>query len=167
MSSELILIVGSFGAVSMIMYFITRLVLGSAPDTKLRDRLNANPAAPQPQIQKGSSNGPGGMVSTLQSIGQAAAQPFMPKNRDKQSNLRKKLGEAGIYSPSAIRAVTGFKFILLMAGMVGGYVLGGPLGIGNLGGFSLGGIIGYMAPTLWLNHRVRTNQKELQYGLAD
>ena len=47
----------------------------------------------------------------LQKMGQAAAQPFMPKTREAQSDLRRRLGYAGIYSNSAIKAVTGAKVI--------------------------------------------------------
>ncbi|MEA2710022.1 MAG: tight adherence protein [Phycisphaerales bacterium] len=161
-SSELLLIFGCFGTVSMMIFFVARIAVGAGADTKLRDRLSANPAAQAPQVQKSS-----GMRSTLQSIGQAAAQPFMPKNREKQSSLRKSLGFAGIYSPAAVRALAGFKVILLVAGAIGGYFLGDLLGIGGIGGISLGGIIGYLAPGLWLRQQIRANQQQLQYGLAD
>jgi tight adherence protein C len=167
LNSETILVFASFGAVAILIYFVSRLLVGSAPDAKLRDRLVANAAAPHPQ-QSLHRTAVGGMRSTLQNIGQAAAQPFMPKSREKQSSLRKKLGEAGIYSPAAVRAMAGFKVILLAAGTIGGYFVLGPLlGIGNMGGLSLGGILGYLAPTMWLNRRIKQNQKELQYGLAD
>ena len=166
MNSEMILIVGcTFGAVAMTMFFLCRVLVGPGTDSKLRDRLVANPSAQEPQqasVQKSS-----GMASTLQSIGQAAAQPFMPKTREKQSSLRKKLGEAGIYSPNAVKVMTGFKVIFLGAGIIGGYLFGAASDIGAMGGVSLGGIIGYMAPTMWLRQKIRKNQKDLQYGLAD
>jgi tight adherence protein C len=34
-------------------------------------------------------------------------------------------------------------------------------------GLSLGGLVGYMAPTMWLNLKVREQQKALEYGLPD
>ena len=164
MNSELILMMASFGAVATIIFFVCRVAIGADSDTKLRDRLTANPSAQAPAAQVTKSSG---MTSTLQSIGQAAAQPFMPKTREKQSSLRKKLGEAGIYSPNAVKVMTGFKVIFLAVGVIGGWVLGGALGIGNFGGLSLGGIIAYLAPTIWLKQKVKSNQKQLQYGLAD
>jgi len=146
----------------MVIFFFARLVIGVAPDTKLRDRLAANSSGPARSIQKSS-----GVASTLQSIGQAAAHPFMPKTRERQSSMRKRLSEAGIYSTSAAGAISGFKVILLVVGSLAGYVLGGSLGIGNMFGMSMGGIAGYMMPMFWLTYQIKKNQLALAYGLAD
>jgi tight adherence protein C len=163
MKPETIMVLACFGTVSMMIFFLARLIVGLGADTKLRDRLVAGSGERRPpQIQKSS-----GVSSTLQSIGQAAAQPFMPKTREKQSSLRKRLAEAGIYAPNAANAMAGFKVILLVAGSIAGYALGGPLGIGSMGGLSMGGIIGYLMPRFWLNHQIRRNQQALAYGLAD
>jgi len=95
-----------------------------------------------------------------------AAKPFMPSNREKQSGLKKQLAMAGIYSPSAIRAVQGFKLICLVGG----------LGFGLLLGFitdylllmsAVGGLIGYLVPTMWLRSKITGNQRMLQLGLPD
>jgi tight adherence protein C len=164
MKPETIMVIACFGTVSMIIFFLGRLIVGLGSDTKLRDRLAAGSGERRPpQIQKSSS----GVSSTLQSIGQAAAQPFMPKTREKQSSLRKRLGEAGVYAPNAASAMAGFKIILLVAGSIAGYALGGPLGIGSMGGLSMGGIIGYLMPGFWLKHQIKRNQQALAYGLAD
>jgi tight adherence protein C len=163
--NEMILLIGCvFGAVALAMFFLFRVVVGGGKDSKLRDRLTANAVAQEPTatIERRT-----GVASTLQSIGQAAAQPFMPKTREKQSTLRKNLGYAGIYSPNALKAMTGFKVILLATGVIGGYVVGSASGLGAMGGVSLGGILGYMLPTFWLRQKIKSNQKQLQYGLAD
>jgi len=99
-------------------------------------------------------------------VGQAAASPFMPKTREKQGTIRKSLAMAGIYSPAAIRAVTGFKLILLIGGIGTGLLAGMMTGFMFLG-FALGGLIGYMLPTMWLRGKITTNQKMLQLGLPD
>jgi tight adherence protein C len=156
--------VASFGTVSMVIFFLTRLIVGAGTDSRLRDRLSAN--------SRGDGRGrridrPGGVASTLQSIGQAAAQPFMPKTREKQSSMRKRLGEAGIYAPNAAGAFSGFKVILLFVGAILGYFLGSPLGIGSALGLSIGGIAGYLLPVIWLNQQIKKNQQALAYGLAD
>ena len=167
MNSETLMLVGCFGAVSMIVLFLGRLILGAGTDARLRERLTANPAAgggASPILRNG---GTGGMKSTLQSIGHAAAQPFMPKTRERQSSLRKRLGEAGIYSAHAVRAMAGFKVILLVLGAFVGYFLGEPAGLGRMGGLAFGGILGYCTPTLWLGQKVKANQLALQHGLAD
>jgi tight adherence protein C len=167
MNEMLLLVICVFGAVAMTMFFLARLLVGGGKDARLQKRLTANAASgealtSQASVQKGS-----GMASTLTSIGSSVAQPFMPTTREKTSGMRKKLGEAGIYSPNAIKAMTGFKMILLAAGVIGGYALGGQLGIGNFGGMSLGGILGYMAPQIWLRMKIKKNQTALSLGLAD
>jgi tight adherence protein C len=163
MQPETIIILASFGTVSLVIFFLARLIVGVAPDAKIRDRLSANSAAQDGRrIQKST-----GVASTLQSIGQAAAHPFMPKTREKQSSLRKRLSEAGIYSAGAASALSGFKIILLVVGALVGYAAGGPLGIGSALGLSIGGIVGYLMPVIWLNQQVKKNQQALAYGLAD
>jgi tight adherence protein C len=166
MTPETTMTVASFGTVSMVIFFLTRLIVGAGTDSRrLRDRLVANTASDggRRSIQKAG----GGVKSTLQSIGQAAAHPFMPKNREKQSSLRKRLGEAGIYAPNAASAFSGFKVILLFVGAITGYFLGAPLGIGSAFGLSIGGIAGYLVPVIWLNQQIKKNQQALAYGLAD
>ena len=168
MNPETTMTVASFGTVSMAIFFLTRLIVGAGTDSRrLRDRLIANSrddggGGVQRKIQRA-----GGVASTLQSIGHAAAQPFMPKTREKQSSLRKRLGEAGIYAPNAAGVFSGFKIILLFAGAMIGYFLGAPVGLGTALGFSLGGIAGYLIPVVWLNRQVKNNQQALAYGLAD
>src|SRR5688500_9292176 len=97
-----LVIVCVFGTVAMLLFMVIRALMGGAPDSKLRSRLvaNAQPDAPQQQSSvQGQSKGGGTM---FQRMGQAAAAPFMPNTREKQSALRRNLGYAGIYSPTAI-----------------------------------------------------------------
>ena len=164
MNSDMILILGCvFGAVTMLGLVLGRAITGAGTDTRLRTRLTANPNPDVPGEQEQQTSG---MVEMVQRVGQAAAKPFMPNTREKQSDLRKRLGFAGIYSPSAIKVMTGFKVILLASGILGGY-LWGMANNQMMLGVSLGGIAGYMLPTFWLKSRVKKNQKALQYGLAD
>jgi tight adherence protein C len=111
-------------------------------------------------------SGKAGIKQTLSKVGQAAAQPFMPTTREKQSGMRQQLNRAGIYSPQAIKLVTGCKVIFLGVGLIGGYVIGLMLGQPFLG-VPLGGLLGYLAPVIWLKTRIKKNQKDLTHGLAD
>ena len=163
MDEMMMMIVCVFGAVAMVLYMVMRAIMGGGQDTKLRDRLVAN-AAPDPQQQQPSR--PSGVAPMLQKMGQAAARPFMPNTREKQSSLRRNLGYAGIYSASALKVMTGFKVILLGGGLVGGYLFGAATGQMMMG-LSVGGLLGYMAPTIWLKQKIKGNQKQLAYGLAD
>src|SRR5437762_6904038 len=134
------------GAVTLGGYIVSRLLFRT-DDTKLRDRL-ANKQAQQagkPQRPQSSF-----FKELFQKIGTAAAKPFMPDNREKVSALRSKLSRAGIYTPAAIKMVTGMKVICLASGLLGGY-LAGAMFDNILLGLSLGGLAGYMAPTFWLN----------------
>jgi tight adherence protein C len=159
MNEQLILIGCIFGAVVLIGFFASRLLLGNK-DLKLRTRLE------KPKDESAVVIESKGMKPLLEKLGQAAAEPFMPKTREKQSGLRKQLALAGIYSPKAVKVVTGFKLICLIGGLLGGYAVGAATHMMMMG-LSLGGIAGYMLPTLWLKHRIKSNQKQLNYGLPD
>jgi hypothetical protein len=164
MSEQILLYVCIGGAVSLLGFFVSRVAIGSEDD-KLRERLafGDRPGA-SPSSSAGSASD--AVVPILQKIGTAAAQPFMPKTREKQSSLRRDLGYAGIYSPSAVRLVTGAKFICLIFGLIAGYIAG--LLFDNLLLFvSLGGLVGYFVPRIWLKTRIKTNQKALTLGLPD
>ena len=126
------------------------------------------PLPAEPDDDRSSRSSPGAKKgqSLIQRIGQAAAEPFMPKDREKLSGLRKQLAQAGVYSPHAVKVVKGFKLILLVGGALIGYMLGMAMDQVVLG-FALGGIGGYLAPILWLKALTSANQKELTLGLPD
>jgi tight adherence protein C len=147
------------GAVAFIGWYISRLFT-SRDESKLRQRL-ANRQGEANAIQNANRT-----KDLLHRIGTAAARPFMPDTREKMSALRKKLNRAGIYTPSAIRTVTGMKVICLTTGAILGYLLG--MMLNNLMlGLSIGGLIGYMSPGFWLNMQIKAQQKALDYGLPD
>jgi tight adherence protein C len=160
MNEQHLLFASTFGGVAMLTWWLSRLLVRN-DDELLRRRLrNAG------QEARSKTADHQGIGSLLQRLGQAAASPFMPKTREKQSALRRQLGYAGIYSAVAIRTVTGCKVILLGAGFVGGYLAG--LAVNNpLLGLSVGGLAGYLLPSTWLKHQIKVNQKELVRGLPD
>jgi tight adherence protein C len=170
MNDVVLAIVCVFGAVAMFGFFVLRAAMGGGKDGRLRDRLTSNPNAQEPGGALSSSSFASGYVAgvspLLQRVGQAAAAPFMPNTREKQSSIRRNLGYAGIYSANAVRVMTGFKVILLGGGLVGGYLFGTATQQLALG-VSVGGIIGYLLPAVWLRLQIRGNQQQLQYGLAD
>lgn len=155
-----------FGSVAMLGFFVFRTVVGGGRDERLRDRLIANPTAQEPRMSVLAPAAGGGVSPMLQRFGQAAAAPFMPNTRERQSTLRKNLGYAGFYSANAVKVMTGFKVILLCTGLAVGYLFGIATGQ-MLFGLSFGGLIGYLLPTMWLRMKIKSNQLQLQYGLAD
>ena len=150
------------GAVALGAFFVAKLLF-SKGDGKLRQRLSNRPS--EVEAVKAES-GAGRAKEIFQKIGTAAAKPFMPETREKMSALRRKLSAAGIYSPAAIRTVTGMKVIFLAVGVIGGYAVG--MAADNLMlGLSLGGLIGYMGPSMWLKMQIKKQQKALDYALPD
>src|SRR5690242_2047709 len=115
--SDLQLILFAAGAIGLVVVFASQFIGGDTG--KLRDRLKgsgqftAAPAEPE---------GKSAIADLASKVGQFAAEPFMPKTREKQSSLRQKLARAGIYSASSIRLMTGAKVICAVGGLVGGYL---------------------------------------------
>jgi len=160
MNNELLLIFCIVGAVSLVGFFVGR-VLVAEKEKSVRDRLSHNVVA-SPAPQENSQ----GFQNMVARVGSMAAQPFLPKTREKQSDLRKKLAMAGIYSPSAYRTMTGAKVIFLGLGLLGGYVATF-YSTSTLMCLSIGGLVGYLAPTFWLKMRLKKNQEALNHGLPD
>ncbi|MGH7180271.1 MAG: type II secretion system F family protein [Tepidisphaeraceae bacterium] len=161
MDQNAIIYVSVAGAVTAVGYFLSRLFVGSG-DEKLRERLS-NAAQGVDALRSGKGQT---VMPVLEKIGTAAAQPFMPSSREKQSSLRRELGRAGIYSPSAARLVIGSKVILLFVGLAVGYAMG-IVAEQTMMGLSLGGLIGYLLPRFWLKRRISKNQVALQLALPD
>ncbi len=161
MNEQLMLYVCVGGAVSAVAFFVSRVALGDK-DSKLRQRLGESDGRAGRQQAKAAESA----VPILQRIGSAAAEPFLPKTREKQSRLRADLGRAGIYTPAAIKVVTGFKLICLITGLAAGYAAGAVLHNLMLS-MSLGGLVGYFVPRLWLTSRIKSNQKALDLALPD
>jgi tight adherence protein C len=162
MNETILAVILVFATAAAIAFALSRLLIGSAGDSRLRGRLKNAADDDASQI----AQQPRGMAPMLQKVGQAAAAPFMPNTREKQSSLRRQLGYAGIYSPAAVKVMTGFKVILLVGGLGGGYLVGLAMHQMMLA-LSFGGLLGYLLPTMWLRSRIKTNQKQLGYGLAD
>jgi tight adherence protein C len=163
MDNTTLIIIIIFAAIGLLVYFTFTLMSGPSQG-KLRDRLigktNADATKPPPLP---------GMMPMLQKMGQAAAEPFLPKTREAQSELRKRLAFAGYYSPAAVKLLTGSKVILLGLGIIGGYI-----GTNFVDGMfmkmavmSTGGLLGYLATSIWLSYSIKGNKRALTYGLAD
>ena len=160
-NNSIILFLCIAGAVGFIAFFLSRLLMGTK-DEKLSKRLKQTQQPTSSAVVIESR----GMKPLLEKLGQAAAQPFMPKTREKQSGLRRQLACAGIYSPQAIKVMTGAKVIFLIGGIIGGYVVGLYTHMMVLG-FALGGLFGYLVPQMWLRYSIKSNQQQLNYGLPD
>lgn len=158
---QLAFILCVFGAVSAVAYFVTAQLSGASEGERLRGRL-----APRATLPPGVAMPVSTVVPFLHRVGQAAAQPFMPTTREKQSSIRRDLARAGIYAPAAVRAITGGKVIFLCLGLAVGYGVGAACGYLMLG-ISSGGLLGYVLPNLWLRLKINANQKALTHALPD
>jgi tight adherence protein C len=160
MDPAIILSMCAFGFVASLSFFAFTM-FNNGDDKKLRTRLAANdasaPTAPA---------APADSTPLFSRVGQAAARPFMPTTREKLSTARRSLGAAGIYSPTAVKTLYGFKFIFLILGVVAGYVVGAATDMPMLA-LPLGALLGLFAPVLWLKSRIKSNQRDLERGLPD
>jgi tight adherence protein C len=163
MDDQLLLIICGAGALGLIAFFGVQ-VMAQRGEGKLRDRLKGGgkftTTAATAQKPRAS------IKELITRVGQLAAEPFMPKNREKQSGLRHDLARAGVYSTSAVRAMTGGKVIGLGVGLLLGYLIGSAMGFPILG-VTILALFGYMGPKIWLKMRIKSNQRALTYGLAD
>jgi tight adherence protein C len=156
----IILVCGTFGLLA----YVAITLLAGGGSGKLRDRLTG-----KAQNDATRTSQPTGMMPLLRKVGNVAAEPFMPKTREAQSELRMRLGYAGVYSSSALKLVTGAKVIALGLGLIAGYFLMGFVdGIWmKMAMLSTGGLVGYLGPTFWLKWKIGSNRKALTHGLAD
>ena len=161
MSQQTTIIVLAFASITGLVYFVSTLVFKGEGGEKLRSRLQGKTEA---EVVK--KEGGGGFGALLKQLGEAAAKPFMPKGREKQSSLQRQLARAGIYSASALRTVQGSKVIGIAMGLILGYGLGWWFN-SMLMFLAVGGLLGYALPTIWLKLKVKGNQKSLEYGLPD
>jgi tight adherence protein C len=153
------------GCVGCVAWLVLHKVM-RGEDRRISDRLSNNDANAANPLRGAQASGKSSGASLISRISTAASSPFMSQKSEQVSDLRKKLGMAGIYDPAVIRSFIGFKLILLFGGVIGGWVLGTMIGQ-PLIGLSFGGLLGYMAPKLWLKSKVSDNQKQLNIGLPD
>lgn len=166
MDDQLLILVCTFAAVALAGFSLTQVLSNRSEGGRIKTRLAPDTGGGDPEAVEGAARPGSSFRPLLERFGQAAAHPFMPKSREKQSGLRQSLARAGIYSPAAIRLVTGAKVICLCGGLVGGYAVG-LMFDQLLLGLSCGGLVGYALPAAWLRLAIRANQRALTYGLAD
>jgi len=160
MTNETLILIGIVSAVAGVVYCLSRYFMGDS-DKAMRERLASNTIATAVDVAPMR-----GFESLVTRLGSAAAKPFLPKTREKQSDLRQKLAMAGIYSPSAYRTMTGAKVICLGLGLLGGYIVS-LSSSGLMLPLAVGGLVGYLGPTFWLRMKLKKNQENLNHGLPD
>src|SRR3712207_264181 len=105
MNEQLLVMLCIAAAVSLVAFALATVLLNRGGDEKkLRGRLQKNDGAAAGPDAAGQA-AKGGLKPLLAKMGQAAAEPFMPKTREKQSTLRQNLARAGIYAPSAVKVL--------------------------------------------------------------
>jgi tight adherence protein C len=169
MNDQTLLIICIAGTFGLVTYLGT--MAWSARGVKLRDRLKGggkfSVTAATAQKEQAIKIP---LREWAQRLGQLASAPFMPKTREKQSGLRESLAKAGIYNPTALRAVTGAKVIGLVVGAGIGYAISAYADAGFimvLMALAVGGLVGYLSPMIWLKTKIKGNQRALTEGLAD
>ena len=120
MNDQLIMLVCITGTVALVAYFIGQFILTRGQEGRLRNRLKDGGR----DVRRASASGNTRFKDLVQNLGQKAAKPFMSQDANKQGIIKQNLARAGIYSPTAVRAVTGAKVIFAVAGLVLGYLSG-------------------------------------------
>jgi tight adherence protein C len=136
--------------------------MGQRDDRRIASRLNDRGLRDGDRADTGAE----ARGNLLRNLGLLMAKPFMSSEQSKMNGMRGKLAQAGIYDPAVIRSLIGFKFILLVSGVLLGAIVGNMLGQLFLG-LSIGGLVGYIAPQFWLKSKITANQKQLNMGLPD
>jgi tight adherence protein C len=154
-----ILVISLFGFVALLVWW-AGLMMTRNSGSRLRDRLKGNvEKKPEPMGKKK-------LGSIFQSVGDAAASPLMPKTREEQYEMKRRLAKAGVYAAGALRVMQGMKMILSLSGLVAGYWLG--VAIDNVMiGIAMGGLAGFLAPSFWLRGQTKSHQRALERGLPD
>jgi tight adherence protein C len=161
MNTETEIILMAFISIAALVYFVSAVLFkGNDDDKLLRSRLQGKSDATVLKKESGAG------ANLLKQLGEAAAKPFMPSTREKQSTLQRELARAGVYSPAALRTVQGSKVIGIALGLIIGYLCGWFMG-NMLLFLGVAGLVGYVAPIVWLKTKVKGNQKALEYGLPD
>ncbi len=150
-----------FGNVGAAVYGLAQYVFAN-DDKRISVLLNEAKRKDKAIAKAGEKQG-----SPLKRLSTWAAKPFLDGgDATKINGLRAKLAMAGIYDPAAIRSMIGWKFMLMSAGVLFGYIGGGMYGMSMMGA-AVAGLIGYMAPAVWLKTKVSANQLLLNQGLPD
>jgi tight adherence protein C len=154
-----VLSVSLFGFVALLAWWFG-LMMTSNSDSRLRDRLKGNVEKKKEPMSRKK------LGSLFQSVGEAAASPLMPKTREEQFEMKRRLAKAGVYAAGALRVIQGMKVILSLIGLGAGYWLG--LFLENIMmGIAIGGMTGFLLPTFWLRRQTKSHLMALERGLPD
>ena len=100
-----VLIISLFGFVALLAWWVG-LMMTRNTGSRLRDRLKGNvEKKPEPMGRKK-------IGSIFQSVGDVAASPLMPKTREEQYEMKRRLAKAGVYATGALRVMQGAKVML-------------------------------------------------------
>src|SRR3954465_6328578 len=131
-----VLSISLFGFVALMAWWVG-LMMTRNTGSRPRDRLKGNgEKQPEPMSRKK-------IGSIFQSMGEVAASPLMPKTREEQYEMKRRLARAGVYASGALRIIQGLKVILSLIGLIAGYWLG--VAIDNVMiGIAFGGMLGFL-----------------------
>ena len=92
------------------------------------------------------------------------------REQEKKNDLRQRLTQAGLYTPTAAGMFIAFRILLLVGPAALGFLAGKmgylPMSYGVfLGGMA--GLAGTLAPSFWLDHVKRTRQTKIRRALPD
>jgi tight adherence protein C len=154
-----ILIISLFGFVALLVWWVGLMMMRNT-GSRLRDRLKGTvEKKPEPMGRRK-------INSIFQSVGEVAASPLMPKTREEQYEMKRRLAKAGIYAAGALGLMQGAKMMLSIVGLAAGYWLG--VWMENVMiGIAFGGMLGFLMPSFWLRRQTKAHQDALDRALPD
>src|SRR3954468_22354759 len=120
---EYLFLVGLFATVTLLAWCISGVVLRrNANPLMQRLRDDADKTTPRRLPSRAR------IAPAITRVSEAAGKPFLPKDAENQTRLRRQLASAGIYSSTAMQLLVGCKVILMIAGAGIGYLVGNAIG---------------------------------------
>jgi tight adherence protein C len=161
---EHLFLAGLFATVTLIAWCLSGVIFRrNANPLVQRLRDEAQTTAPQ-HSQPGRAR----LTPAITRVSEAAGKPFLPKDLENQTRLRRQLASAGIYSSTAMQLLVGCKVIFMLAGGAIGYLLGQLLGGIFVWVFLyVGVVLGFLLPTMWLKRRIKSRLRNLERSLPD
>jgi tight adherence protein C len=165
MDLQLVILIGAALTVMLLVYSSAQLMM-SGRERRVKQRLTKDDETHVGGVARQGQ----AMSSLLTRMSAAASKPLQPRSEEQQSDLRRRLGYTGRYSPNAPRVLLGAKVLLFITGGLVGYALMALMELKYPRGLSVPAALaalGLMAPEIWLSMAIKKEQTAIEHALPD
>ena len=158
--SQILAVVGVFGAVALAVGFATdRLLSSFAPERRRLKQTTYLPPTSGVLLEQAS-------LTPEETKFVKRVTSFVPRSPKQMTAMRKRFARAGYYTPTPIAVFTVFQFVMpVILGLAPLYFQ--PKGSQAVVFVLLGAMLGYQIPAFWLYRKTVIRQQEIQDGLPD